>query len=106
VHCGWSIPNGKYSTCEKCCNNLHNLPNLKQGQNDEEVDLEIYSIVLDGKAHLPGLKERVVSSTIVVLAFIVECHHNCRHKVFICCASINLLVEQPEDSQMHDDPPH
>ena len=50
---------------------LNNLPNLKQGQNGEEVALEIYDIVLDVKAHLPGPKETVVSSAIVVLAVLL-----------------------------------
>jgi hypothetical protein len=59
---------------------LHNLPNLKQGQNGVEVALEIDGIVLDVKAHLPRLKETVVSSTIVVLAFIVDCQSNFSRK--------------------------
>ena len=39
---------------------LNNLPNLKQGQNGEEVALEMYGIVLDVKAHLPAPKETAV----------------------------------------------
>jgi hypothetical protein len=57
---------------------LHNLPNLVQGQNGEELALEIYGIVLDVKAHLPRPKETAVSSAIVVLAVIVDCNCNCR----------------------------
>ncbi len=41
---------------------LNNLPNLKQGQNGEEVALEIYGIVLDVKAHLPAPKEHFLFS--------------------------------------------
>jgi hypothetical protein len=40
---------------------IHNLPNLKQGQNGIEVATTIYKIVLDAKAHLPGPKEVAVS---------------------------------------------
>jgi hypothetical protein len=40
---------------------IHNLPNLKQGQNSIEVATTIYKIVLDVKAHLPGPKEVAVS---------------------------------------------
>ncbi len=46
---------------------LNNLPNLKQGQNGEEVALEIYGIVLDVKAHLPAPKETAVSSLFFVI---------------------------------------
>jgi hypothetical protein len=55
---------------------LNNLPNLKQGQNGEEVALEIYGIVLDVKAHLPAPKETAVSSLFFVIAIIVDCHRN------------------------------
>ena len=56
---------------------LNNLPNLKQGQNGEEVALEIYGIVLDVKAHLPAPKETAVSSVFFYSAVIVDCHRNC-----------------------------
>jgi hypothetical protein len=48
--------------------------------------LEIYGIVLDVKAHLPGPKETAVSSAIVVLAVIVDCHHNCSREAIIAVA--------------------
>jgi len=65
---------------------LHNLPTLKQGQNAVQVALEIYGIVLDVEAHLPGPKETVVSSTILVLAFMVDCHLNCSHEEILAVA--------------------
>ena len=65
---------------------LNNLPNLKQGQNGEEVALEIYGIVLDVKAHLPAPKETAVSSLFFVIAIIVDCHRNCSHEVIIVVA--------------------
>jgi hypothetical protein len=37
---------------------FHNLPNLKQGQNGEEVALEIYGIVLDIKLIYLGRKKQ------------------------------------------------
>jgi len=39
---------------------LNNLPNLKQGQNGEEVALEIYGIVLDVKAHLSKKRKNLL----------------------------------------------
>ena len=65
---------------------LNNLTNLKQGQNGEEAALEIYGIVLDVEAHLPGPKETAVSSTILVLAFMVDCHLNCSHEEILAVA--------------------
>jgi hypothetical protein len=74
---------------------LHNLPNLKLGQNREEVALEIYGIVLDVKAHLPGPKETVVSSAIFVLAIIIDCHHNCsREEIFAVALPIFSIFNQ------------
>ncbi len=46
---------------------IHNLPNLKQGQNGVEVALAIYKIIVDVKARLPGPKEVAVSIMIVVV---------------------------------------
>jgi len=46
---------------------LNNLPNLKQGQNGEEVALEIYGIVLDVKAHLPAPKEHFLFSVVCLI---------------------------------------
>ncbi len=50
---------------------IHNLPNLKQGQNGVEVALTIYQIILDVKARLPGLKEVTVSISVVVAAALI-----------------------------------
>jgi len=65
---------------------INNLPNLKQGQNGEEVALEIYGIVLDVKAHLPAPKETAGSSQFFVIAVIVDCHHNCSREVIVVVA--------------------
>jgi hypothetical protein len=55
---------------------IHNLPNLKQGQNGFEVALAIYKIIVDVKAHLPGPKEVAVSIIIVDVASLLfdDCH--------------------------------
>jgi hypothetical protein len=85
---------------------LNNLPNLKQGQNGEEVALEIYSIILDVKAHPPAPKETAVSSLLFDSAVIIDCHHNCSHKVavvdplqffLLCLTNVNFLAETLED---------
>jgi hypothetical protein len=54
---------------------IHNLPNLKEGQNGVEITLAIYKIIVDVKAHLPGPKEVVVSIIIVVFTalFFIYC---------------------------------
>jgi len=64
---------------------LHNLQNLKQGQNGVEVAFTNYSIVLDVNAHLPWPKEGTVSNSIVLLAFIVDCHCNCNNQLLLFC---------------------
>ncbi len=59
---------------------LHNLPNLKQGQNHAEAAFTIYGIVLDVKEHILGPKEVAVGNTIVLFAVgsvLIDCCCNC-----------------------------
>ncbi len=59
---------------------IHNLPNLKQGQNGVKVALAIYKIIIDVKAHLPGSKVVAVSTIVVVSAalFFIDCCFICK----------------------------
>ncbi len=51
---------------------IHNLPNLKQGQNGVKAAFTIYGIILDIKARLPGPKEVSVSTSTSIVLVVID----------------------------------